>query len=306
MLVLTITLSSAIVSGLAAWTVVHHWPRVDLTSPRVPNHRIEALVSRHPRLGGFARARLDPAAATGVALSAAIAVVVIGTVGFGVLLVMIRANAGFAHFDLGGAEFGARHATTLSTQVLRLLTQLGGAVVLVPLALLVAVVEARRNRPVSVVAFLALTVGGQFLVANLIKGIVDRARPNLDRLTGFSGPSFPSGHAVAAAATLAAFALVIGRRRSVTVRAWLTGVAVGLAVAIAATRVLLGVHWLTDVLGGLALGWAWFAVCSIAFGGRLLQFGAAVETAEQITTIIPLTAERAVPSEAGALARKAR
>ncbi len=35
--------------------------------------------------------------------------------------------------------------------------------------------------------------------------------------------------------------------------------------AIAATRVLLGVHWLSDVIAGLALGWAWFAACTIAF-----------------------------------------
>jgi membrane-associated phospholipid phosphatase len=52
---------------------------------------------------------------------------------------------------------------------------------------------------------------------------------------------------------------------------------VGLAVAVAASRVLLGVHWLSDVIGGLALGWAWFALCAIAFGGRLLRFGAPVE-----------------------------
>ena len=49
--------------------------------------------------------------------------------------------------------------------------------------------------------------------------------------------------------------------------------------AIAATRVLLDVHWLSDVVAGLALGWAWFAVCAIAFGGRLLRFGAAAEAA---------------------------
>jgi undecaprenyl-diphosphatase len=41
--------------------------------------------------------------------------------------------------------------------------------------------------------------------------------------------------------------------------------------------VLLDVHWLSDVIAGLTLGWAWFCVCSIAFGGRLLRFGAAAE-----------------------------
>jgi len=43
--------------------------------------------------------------------------------------------------------------------------------------------------------------------------------------------------------------------------------------------VLLDVHWLSDVVAGLALGWGWFAVCAIAFGGRLVRFGATAERA---------------------------
>ncbi len=70
------------------------------------------------------------------------------------------------------------------------------------------------------------------------------------------GPSFPSGHTATAAAFWAAAALLLGRGRSQRAHALLAGGAVAIAVAVACSRVFLDVHWFSDVLGGLALGWA--------------------------------------------------
>jgi undecaprenyl-diphosphatase len=151
---------------------------------------------------------------------------------------------------------------------------------MVAVALLAATTQYLRTRTRAVVGFLTVVVGGQVLVTNLTKVLVDRARPDIHRLTGFSGSSFPSGHSATAAATFAAIALLVGRGRHRRAKAFLAASAAGIAVAVAATRVLLGVHWLTDVIAGLAMGWAWFAVASIAFGGRVLRFGEPVEVAE--------------------------
>jgi undecaprenyl-diphosphatase len=104
-------------------------------------------------------------------------------------------------------------------------------------------------------------------------------RPEIDPIAATLGPSFPSGHSSWSAAFFAAAALVLSRGRSRRTTILLAGLAAGLAAAIGASRVLLSVHWLTDVLAGLCLGWAWFAVCAIAFGGRLLRFGATAEVA---------------------------
>src|SRR2546423_9105939 len=74
-------------------------------------------------------------------------------------------------------------------------------------------------------------------------------------------------------------ALMLGRRPCLLARRVLAGVAVAVAVAVAVCRVLLDLHWVSDVVAGLALGWAWFALCAIAFGGWALRLGAVVEQA---------------------------
>ena len=279
---LVVAFGAGLVAALLAWWAISAWWRWDAGAPQMDANRVAATVEEHEGLARRLRQRLDPTVATGSLLAAAGGILVLGGGALGVLVIMVRSKTGFYRFDAAATRFGARHATTLTTDVLRVVTQIGGAVVIVPLAIVVGLIEVWRRRRWSPALFLTIVVGGQFALANLIKLAVDRTRPNLLRLTGFSGPSFPSGHATASAATFVAFALLAGRGRSRTTKGMLAASAVGLAVTVSATRVLLGVHWLTDVTAGLILGWTWFAFTSIAFGGRLLRFGAPVETAERV------------------------
>ncbi len=265
------------VSVLGTHAVVRRWPAVDPASPRAAAHAPARALEHRPHLARLMSQRLDPAVATGLALSIAVAVIVAGAVAFGVIVLMVRRESGISGYDLEIARWASEHATDVSTTMMKIVTELGGTRVLVPLTIVVGIVAWRHHRHGAVIGFLALAVVGQNLLSNGIKLLVDRVRPDVDPLAGFSGPSFPSGHTTAAAACFAAYALVLGRRRPLSVKSWLAAGAVGVAVAVGGTRVLLGVHWFTDVLGGLALGWAWFAVCSVAFGGRLLRFGAPVE-----------------------------
>ena len=225
--------------------------------------------------------RFDPSVATGLALSLALLVAMIGGVGLGALAYLERTNGELNHIDRSVGSWGYSHATRFSEHGLRLVTQLGSFTTIVVLALVLTAVETFRTRSVWILPFLVVVLGGEELLMTTIKDLANRARPSFDpaAVSGL-GPSFPSGHSSTAAAFYAAAALLLGRRRGHTARTVLTALAVGIAVAVAASRVLLDVHWLSDVIAGLLLGWGWFAVCSIAFGGRLLRFGAPVEIAE--------------------------
>jgi undecaprenyl-diphosphatase len=270
-------LAGGLVAGLAAWRL----PNFDPAAPRVAPTSIRREVRRHEGLGAFLRSRFDPATATGLGLTVALGLVIGGAIAIGALLVMEQHNAGLARYDLSAARWGAEHATSGSTRFLKDVSLFGGTPVIITVAVITAVVEYVRTRKAAIFGFMTVVVAGESIVTWATKTIVARPRPNIHRLTGFSGASFPSGHAAAAAATFAAVAFLLGRGRSPRAKAFLAVAAAAIAVGVATTRVLLGVHWLTDVLAGLAVGWAWFAISSIAFGGRVLAFGRPAEVAEQ-------------------------
>ena len=277
-MIILLTIGAGVVVGGAVALLASRWPSAQ--DPHVSAKTIAKEVTRHPGLAGHLRHHFNPKTETGVALITATAIVALGAVGIGVLLAMIRTKFGVDSLDVRFARFGAEHATSASSDFMRHVSEFGGTRGVILLAIIACIVEARRGQPRAVVVFLTLVVGGQFALSNGIKYLVERARPDFNRLTGFAGTSFPSGHSTAAAATLAAIALLATRRRSQHMKTLAAGLAAGVAAMVGATRVLLGVHWFSDVVAGLLLGWAWFALCSIAFGGRLLIFGLPIATAE--------------------------
>jgi undecaprenyl-diphosphatase len=114
---------------------------------------------------------------------------------------------------------------------------------------------------------LTVRVGAQLLSSGL-KEAVDRARPVFEvPVDAALGASFPSGHALGAAAVWTAFAVValtVASARPGRGRLLVAG-ALGIALLVGASRVLLGVHYPSDVAGGFLLGSGWTALCAAVF-----------------------------------------
>ena len=150
--------------------------------------------------------------------------------------------------------------------LLTAVTDLGGtaaAVLLLTLATGFLLVRRRRR----LAAFVATTGLGLAGLVPVTKAVVDRARPVVESpvMPTPSNPSFPSGHAMTALVTwgvLLLVALPAVRRRA---RPWLITATVLLVALVGFTRLALGVHFVSDVLAGWALGAGWLAATTAAF-----------------------------------------
>ncbi len=134
---------------------------------------------------------------------------------------------------------------------------------LVSLAVTVLLLVRRRVR---LALWLVVTVEGGGLLSSVVKSLVDRPRPVLPHPVAHAqGLSFPSGHALGVVVGVGALLLVgaplLGRRGRVVTAT------LGLVVvpAVGYSRIGLGVHYVSDVLGGYVLGLAWLAATTAAF-----------------------------------------
>ena len=163
-----------------------------------------------------------------------------------------------------------------ATEIARDFTAMGGSGVI---TLVVAAVSGflflTRKRHALIAILLA--TGGGVTISFVLKGHFARPRPELvPHLSIVSSSSFPSGHSTIAAVvylTLAAMLVRLVQKR--TLKAYIVFVAGVVVFAVGASRVLLGVHYPTDVAAGWAVGVAWAIACSGLM--RFLQQKAVVE-----------------------------
>lgn len=158
-------------------------------------------------------------------------------------------------------------------------TLLGEPVVVTLAAALLALLLHRRGRR-RLALFVVLARVGAIVLSQGLKLAVDRTRPVFDEPVATAlGASFPSGHALGSAAFYATAAVLLQPyvRRSALL---LTG-AVLVAALVAVSRVLLGVHYLSDVTAGLLIGLGWAALCTAVFAAWRADEGRPVDVLEE-------------------------
>ncbi|HEX2298373.1 MAG TPA: phosphatase PAP2 family protein [Pseudonocardiaceae bacterium] len=227
--------------------------------------------------------RLRPGSALGLLLTVQLSVLVMLALGFEAVLDDVTDDIrGDPAAEVGdGGELTSLDAPVSSaviaarrpwlSEFFEVVTWAGSAAVLLPLVALAGLHLHRRTGSWRPLIFLGTGLCGAMMVSTLIKLAVARPRPPVVMaLVDTVGYAFPSGHATAAAAGWLALAAALAARTSrSTPKLLLVSAAVLITGLVGLSRVYLGVHEPTDVLGGWALGALW--VLAVAVVLRLLD-----------------------------------
>jgi membrane-associated phospholipid phosphatase len=170
-------------------------------------------------------------------------------------------GVGPARLDSAALAESIEERTPVRTSLAILVTTLGSTVAMALLAVAVGAWCWWRGRRADAVLAVGAMAGAS-LVFRLLKVVLDRARPPAaERLVAETNESLPSGHATMSVVVVGTIVVLAWAGRSALARAAMVVAAAAWIGAVGATRVYLGVHWVSDVLAGWAVGAAWLALC---------------------------------------------
>ncbi|QUH03797.1 bifunctional DedA family/phosphatase PAP2 family protein [Saccharopolyspora erythraea] len=259
-LVLLVLLAMVVaVVAAARWAGTHRDRIRTVTASALDLPWVRAVRWRFRHQLAFLARRLHPGGALGLYLTLGLLVIVGCGWAFGKITEDVLGHEELAADDSPLSHWLVAHRTGWLTAAMQVATALGSAWIAVPAtALATALLTARGDRRRAVTTALG-TVAGAAVLVNAIKLLIGRDRPDFALMLVETGSySFPSGHAAqsaAACATIAYFAAARWPQWGHQVTAW--AAAVLLALLVGFSRIYLGAHWFTDVLGGYALGLAW-------------------------------------------------
>ena len=226
---------------------------------------LDRLAVRHPRLWRFASNRLSPAGYLGLHLTVGILVSLLALWLFGGVLEDVVAGDPLIQFDQLVARTIHTRATPAGIRFFHAVSFLGSAAFWAVVGIIVlAVLIARRERLLAI-GWGAAIAGGGLLDLGL-KLLVHRPRPVFpDAFALAPGWSFPSGHSMGAIIGYGVLAYLllpgIRGRRAPLLRTLVILAALLLIALIGLSRLYLGVHYFSDVVGGFSAGIVWLAAC---------------------------------------------
>jgi len=268
LLLLLLIIVVGVILAIGRWVARHperfrsFWDR-QLNRPRVARFR-----GRYRRQIDFLLNRFRPGTAAGLSVTISFVLIALASWASGVIAQDVVAQQDLARIDLPVKHFIDSHRTPFATGAMKVLTQLGSTYVIVPVFLFIGLAWLWRRKTWMPFLMFVASIGGASLLRFLVGELVDRPRPVPPPGLGpFAGPSFPSSHtvmAVAAYGILAALYSRAARSWARRVAAWMGAFIVCLVVG--SSRIYLGAHWLTDVLGAYALGTAWLFALLFTLG----------------------------------------
>jgi len=181
----------------------------------------------------------------------------------GALLDAVLDNATIVRLDIALARAIHEHVTPTGTTVSEYISSIGSPTTMGVIAVIGGLVLLARRRGVMLIAWIAAFAGGGAL-EKILKNTVHRTRPMFTP----TGPteqslSFPSGHSMMCliGVGMLVYVLLVPRKFGDPWRGIVGGLGVAFVLAVGISRVYLGAHYPSDVIGGYAAGAGWVAIC---------------------------------------------